>query len=118
LIWDALGHARSPEIVYQSRSGRPEDRWLEPDICAYLRREAARGLDAAIISPLGFICDHIEVLYELDTEAADVCRQIGLPMVRARAVNDHPRFLDAMADAVLDTWRRYAHARPLQVVAG
>jgi ferrochelatase len=115
LIWDELGHARAPEIVYQSRSGRPEDPWLEPDICDYLRREAARGLEAAVICPLGFICDHIEVLYDLDTEAAAVCREIGLPMVRASAVNDHPRFLDAMADAVLETWRRYAHARPLQV---
>jgi protoporphyrin/coproporphyrin ferrochelatase len=102
--------------VYQSRSGRPEDPWLGPDICDYLREEHRRGLEAAIISPLGFVCDHVEVLYDLDVEAAGVSREIGLPMVRAAAVNDHPRFLDAMADAVLQVNGRYAHARPLELV--
>ena len=56
---------------------------------------------AAVLCPIGFICDHIEVLYDLDTEAAGVCRDLGLPMARASAVNDHPRFVDAMADAVV-----------------
>ncbi len=104
-------------VVYQSRSGRPDDPWLGPDICDYLRAEAAAGLRGTVIAPIGFICDHIEVLYDLDVEAADVCRQIGLPMARATAVNDHPRFLDALADAVIDMCRRYDRARPLQVVA-
>lgn len=105
-------------LVYQSRSGRPEDPWLGPDVCEYLRREAANGLPAAVLCPLGFLCDHIEVLYDLDVEAADVCREIGLPMARARAVNDHPRFVDAMADAVLQTFERYGSGRPLQIVNG
>ncbi len=104
-------------IVYQSRSGRPEDPWLGPDVCEYLRAEHAAGRRAAVVAPIGFICDHIEVLYDLDVEAADVCRELGLPMVRAATVNDHPRFLDALADAVIDTYRRYDRARPLQVVA-
>jgi ferrochelatase len=104
-------------LVYQSRSGRPEDPWLGPDVCEYLRDEAARGLAAAVLSPIGFLCDHIEVLYDLDVEAADVSRQVSLPMVRARAVNDHPRFADAMADAVLQTIGRYASGRPLPIVA-
>jgi ferrochelatase len=104
-------------VVYQSRSGRPEDPWVGPDICAYLREEKARGLRAAVISPIGFICDHIEVLYDLDVEAAAVCRDVGLHMVRAESVNDHPRFIDAIADAVLETYHRYEHARPLRVVA-
>ena len=104
-------------LVYQSRSGRPEDPWLGPDVCDYLRGEAARGLGAAVLSPIGFLCDHIEVLYDLDVEAADVCRRLSLPMVRARAVNDHPRFADAMADAVLQTIERYGSGRPLPIVA-
>lgn len=104
-------------LVYQSRSGRPEDPWLGPDIREYIRAEAARGLRAAVIAPIGFICDHVEVLYDLDVEAADVCRQVGVAMARAEAVNDHPRFIDALADSVADTCRRYDHARPLQVVA-
>jgi ferrochelatase len=105
-------------LVYQSRSGRPEDPWLGPDVCEYLRREAAEGLSAAVLCPVGFLCDHIEVLYDLDVEAAAVCREIGLPMTRARAVNDHPRFVDAMADAVLQTVERYGSGRPLHIVNG
>jgi ferrochelatase len=112
----AMGAARSA-CVYQSRSGRPEDPWLEPDVCDYLRQARADGLEAAVLCPIGFVCDHIEVLYDLDTEAAGVCRAIGLPMARARAVNDHPLFLDMMADVVTRTVRRYDRARPLPVVA-
>jgi ferrochelatase len=103
-------------VVYQSRSGRPADLWLEPDVCAYLRRERAAGLAAVILCPVGFVCDHIEVLYDLDREAADICRDIGLPMARAEAVNDDPLFLDMMADVVLDTIRRYGSGRPLGIV--
>ena len=103
-------------LVYQSRSGRPQDPWLEPDVCDYLRREHAQGLAAAVICPVGFVCDHIEVLYDLDREAADVCTSIGLPMVRAAAVNDDPVFLDMMADVVLRTMRRYGTGRPLPIV--
>lgn len=102
--------------VYQSRSGRPEDPWLEPDVCAYLRSEHANGLPAAVICPLGFVCDHVEVLYDLDVEAAEVCREIGLPMQRAEAVNAHPQFVEAMTDVVLQTWRRYESGRPLSLV--
>jgi ferrochelatase len=103
--------------VYQSRSGRPEDPWLGPDVCEYLRAEHARGLSAVVLSPIGFICDHIEVLYDLDVEAADVCRSLKLPMVRAQTVNDSPRFVAMMADVVMQTWRRYERARPVQLTA-
>ena len=102
-------------LVYQSRSGRPQDPWLEPDICEYLRREHEQGLAAAVICPVGFVCDHIEVLYDLDREAAEACASIGLPMVRAQAVNDDPLFLDMMADVVLKTIRRYETGRPLPI---
>jgi protoporphyrin/coproporphyrin ferrochelatase len=104
-------------LVYQSRSGRPEDPWLGPDICEYLKDSRQRGLTAAVLCPVGFLCDHIEVLYDLDIEAAEVCRDIGLPMARAAAVNDDPRFIDTMADAVAEVMHKYDHARPLQVVA-
>jgi len=104
-------------LVYQSRSGRPQDPWLEPDVCDYLRREQAQGLPAAVICPVGFVCDHIEVLYDLDREAAEVCTSIGLPMVRAAAVNDDPLFIDMMADVVLRTIRRYETGRPLPITS-
>ena len=102
-------------LVYQSRSGRPEDPWLAPDVCDYLVEERQRGLDTAILSPIGFLCDHVEVLYDLDVEAAEACRESGITMVRAEAVNVHPRFIDALADAVTETYRRYDGARPLPV---
>jgi ferrochelatase len=93
-------------LVFQSRSGRPEDPWLEPDVCEYLRGARAAGLAAAVLCPIGFVCDHIEVLYDLDREAAGVCREIALPMARAHAVNDDPLFVDMMADVVLRTVKR------------
>lgn len=102
-------------LVYQSRSGRPEDPWLEPDICDYLRAEREWGLRAAVICPIGFLCDHIEVLYDLDHEAAHVCRESGLSMVRAESVNTDPMFLDAMADIVSRTVARFP-GRPLPIV--
>jgi ferrochelatase len=104
-------------LVYQSRSGRPEDPWLGPDICDYLRASRAQGLDAAVLSPIGFLCDHVEVLYDLDTEAAAVARELGITFTLAEAVNDDPVFLDMMADVVLGTVRRYATGQPLPVGA-
>ena len=101
-------------LVFQSRSGRPEDPWLGPDVCDYLRQEGP-SLAAAILCPLGFLCDHIEVLHDLDREAADVCRDVGLPMARARTVNDAPAFLDTMAGVVLETWHRYERGVPLSI---
>ena len=104
-------------LVYQSRSGRPQDPWLEPDICDYLRQEQAAGLKAAVISPIGFVCDHIEVLWDLDEEAAHTCREIGIAMARAETANADPRFIEMLADVVQKTMRRYERGRPLSVTA-
>ena len=112
LVAERLGEVEW-DLVFQSRSGRPEDPWLEPDVCSYVRSERARGLAAAVICPIGFVCDHVEVLYDLDTEAAQVCHDVGLPMARAATVNDDPIFLEMMADEVLKTWGRYRTGRPL-----
>jgi ferrochelatase len=100
-------------LVYQSRSGSPRDPWLEPDVADYLRAAREEGLGAAVLCPIGFLCDHIEVLYDLDREAAQVAAALGLALARAEAVNDHPRFLEALADVVLATIRRHAHGIPL-----
>jgi ferrochelatase len=104
---------RSWRLVYQSRSGRPGDPWLEPDVCDDLREAAARGTRAVLLSPIGFVCDHIEVLYDLDVEAAGVARDHGIALARASSVNVHPRFIDALADAVTECATRYRHGRPL-----
>jgi len=100
-------------LVYQSRSGRPEDPWLEPDICDYLRTAQATGLRAAVICPIGFVCDHVEVLWDLDVEAAAVCHELDIAMARAEAPNADPRFVDMMTDLVLRTVARYRTRRPL-----
>lgn len=100
-------------LVYQSRSGRPQDPWLGPDICDYLRNARAGGLEAVVLCPIGFVHDHVEVLYDLDREAATVARELGIALTRAATANDHPLFLDMMADVVQGTIRRYATGRPL-----
>ena len=116
LVAERLGRA-DWTLVYQSRSGRPQDPWLEPDVCDYLRTAAADGLDAVVICPLGFVADHVEVLYDLDVEAAAVCAELGITMRRAASVNDDPRFLDMMADVVRSTVDRYRGGRPLPIRA-
>ncbi len=82
------------QFAYQSRSGSPRDAWLEPDI-----KETIRSLDAkaAVVVPIGFLCDHVEVLYDLDIEAAQIAREAGIRMVRAPTVGDHPLFIEMMA---------------------
>lgn len=104
-------------LVYQSRSGRPQDPWLEPDICDYLRDQHGKGLRSVVIVPVGFLCDHIEVLYDLDHEAAAVCDELGITMTRAGTVSDHPAFLDMMADVVRATYRRFERMPQLRVAS-
>jgi ferrochelatase len=96
----ALQHPRWT-LCYQSRSGRPQDPWLEPDINDAIRLQADRGSRAVIVVPIGFVSDHVEVLYDLDTEAMGTAKQAGIEMLRAKTVCDHPRFIDALADRVM-----------------
>jgi len=87
-------------LAYQSRSGSPRDPWLEPDVNDVLKDLGSRGARHAVIVPIGFVCDHVEVLYDLDVEAAATARAAGLTLHRATAVNDHPRFIAVLADLV------------------
>ena len=104
-------------LVFQSRSGRPEDPWLGPDVNDYLRNAHARGdLEAVILCPIGCVCEHIEVLYDVAHVAGETCDALGLPMARAASVNAHPAFIDALADVVLRTWDTYKRGRPLTLV--
>ncbi len=81
------------KLVYQSRSGRPQDPWLEPDITDYLREAGLTGVDKFVISPIGFLSDHMEVLYDLDDEARQFCDNSGFQMVRAGTPGNHPQFV-------------------------
>jgi ferrochelatase len=93
LIAERLGR-RVWTLAFQSRSGNPRDPWLEPDVCDVLRGLKGRP---AVIAPIGFICDHVEVLYDLDVEAARVAREADVMMVRAATVGEHPRFIEMIA---------------------
>lgn len=88
--------------VYQSRSGAPGDAWLEPDVCLALREETWGGTQRVVIAPIGFVCDHVEVLYDLDVEAKQVSETVGPVMVRAGTVGDHPDYIAALVERVLD----------------
>jgi protoporphyrin/coproporphyrin ferrochelatase len=90
-------------LVYQSRSGAPGQPWLEPDILAHLREVKARGLASAVVlAPISFISDHMEVLYDLDVEARHLCDSLGLPMVRAKTVGVHPKFVAMVRELMLE----------------
>lgn len=99
LIADAAG-APSHVIAYQSRSGSPSDKWLEPDVRDVLKSLPQSGSRAAIVAPIGFLCDHVEVLYDLDVDAAAVAAAAGVRMERAFALNDHPLFVRMLADLI------------------
>ena len=104
LVTECIGH-ENWSVAYQSRSGPPQVPWLEPDIGEVLKGLAAQGARDAVVVPIGFVCDHIEVLYDLDTEARGIAARNGLNMIRTRTVNAHPSFIQMMAEVVQVTIR-------------
>ena len=94
-----LDHPRR-QIAYQSRSGSPREPWLEPDVCDVLRGAKGQGIEDVVIVPIGFVCDHVEVLYDLDVEARAVAAESGVRLHRAETANDHPAFIAMLADLV------------------
>jgi protoporphyrin/coproporphyrin ferrochelatase len=109
LVAAAVG-ASTWRVAYQSRSGSPRDPWLEPDINDVIRE---LGGGAAVIVPIGFLCDHVEVLYDLDIEAAQVAREAGVTMMRAATVSDHPQFIEMIAALARECLRRAPNSTPL-----
>ena len=90
-------------LVYQSRSGAPGQPWLEPDILDYLREVKARGLASSVVlAPVSFISDHMEVLYDLDIEARQLCDSLPLPMARAKTVGVHPKFIGMIRELIVE----------------
>ncbi|UYQ64917.1 ferrochelatase [Streptomyces peucetius] len=90
------------ELVYQSRSGAPHIPWLEPDICDHLEALHGSGAPAVVMVPIGFVSDHMEVLYDLDTEATAKAAELGLPVRRSATVGADPRFADTVRDLLLE----------------
>lgn len=90
------------KLVYQSRSGRPQDPWLEPDICDHIAESSEHGLKNLVVMPTGFLSDHIEVLFDLDEEAVQAAEKAGINMVRGKTVGIHPRFITMIRKLVLE----------------
>ncbi|HKO42355.1 MAG TPA: ferrochelatase [Pyrinomonadaceae bacterium] len=89
-------------LAYQSRSGSPAQPWLEPDICDHLKTLQTAGIADVVVAPIGFVSDHVEVLYDLDHEAQEVAKQLGINMRRARTAGSHPAFVKMVRELVLE----------------
>jgi protoporphyrin/coproporphyrin ferrochelatase len=113
LVARAEGHERPWRLVYQSRSGPPSVPWLGPDVCDHLAGLAATGAPGAVLVPVGFVSDHLEVVYDLDVEAAKVARGLGLPLVRATTPGTDRRFVSMITELVC---RRQAGRPPPQTL--
>ena len=104
LVVEGLGDTSDDcwRLVFQSRSGTPTQAWLEPDICDHLRELKDSGVEDVVIAPVGFISDHMEVLYDLDTEARALSEEIGLNIVRAATVGMHPTFIKMIRELIVE----------------
>jgi ferrochelatase len=90
------------QLVYQSRSGSPMQPWLGPDVCDHLRSLARAGVKEVVVAPIGFVSDHMEIVYDLDFEAQNVARELGLKMVRAATAGTHPSFVKMIRELMLE----------------
>lgn len=90
------------ELVYQSRSGPPTQPWLEPDILDHIRHLHAQGVKNLLVAPIGFISDHLEVMFDLDTEALELCHELGMNMVRVPTAGTHPAFLRMLRQLIAE----------------
>jgi ferrochelatase len=100
-VFDSENHSQ-PTLVYQSRSGPPTQPWLGPDVLEHLRNAREAGVTDVVIAPIGFVSDHMEIIYDLDTEARHLCDSIGLNMVRASTVGTHPLFIQMIRELILE----------------
>ena len=122
LIADAVsrqvGRAVPWQLVYCSRSGPPSQPWLEPDVGDHLRALAAAAAPGAAVCPIGFVSDHLEVAYDLDTEAAAIAADLGLPFARAATVGTAPDFVAALVDLAFERAAEARGEQPARPAAG
>ena len=90
------------DLAYQSRSGPPSVPWLEPDVNEHLARVAKDGASGVVVAPVGFVSDHMEVVHDLDVEAAETAASLGLPFARAKAPGSTPRFARMVCELVAE----------------
>lgn len=103
-IIDVAGRERPCpcKLVFQSRSGPPTQPWLGPDIGDYLKELKAAGTTDVVIAPIGFVSDHMEIVYDLDTAAQALCRELGLNMIRAAIAGTHPAFIRMIRELIME----------------
>ena len=101
LIAESLGN-KNWQLVFQSRSGSPAQPWLGPDVCDYLRELHTAGSKDVVVAPIGFVSDHMEIIYDLDTEAMGLSRELGLNIVRAATAGTHPAFIEMIRELILE----------------
>ncbi|HEY6813073.1 MAG TPA: ferrochelatase [Propionibacteriaceae bacterium] len=106
------------DVVYCSRSGPASQPWLEPDVNDHLRQLAARGVPAVVVVPIGFISDHMEVVFDLDTEAAATAGECGIAFARAATAGDHPAFVSGLVDLMLERAAAARGEEPEKSVVG
>lgn len=103
LVADRVGSPAPPwDLVFQSRSGPPAQPWLEPDVCDHLRTLRQAGVEAVVVVPVGFVADHMEVQFDLDTQAREVANEVGLRMERALAAGAAPTFVAGLRELIDD----------------
>lgn len=100
-VADAVGEP-AWDLAFQSRSGRPQDPWLEPDISDHIDALAAEGVSTVVVVPLGFLSEHVEIVWDLDVVAAERAHAAGVEMIRAAAVDSRPELIDAFAALVME----------------
>ncbi|MBI3210121.1 MAG: ferrochelatase [Candidatus Solibacter usitatus] len=93
---------RAHRLVYQSRSGPPSVPWLGPDVLDAIKESHAAGHRSIVLSPIGFVSDHLEVLYDLDTEAQSLCAELGIGMARAATAGTHPYFVRMIRELIVE----------------
>jgi ferrochelatase len=104
LACQAIGQIVPWTLAFQSRSGRPTEPWLEPDVCDHVRqlRQQDPDIEDVVIVPVGFIWDHMEVLYDLDIELAQVCAELGVNMIRAATIGTQERFVSMIREQLVE----------------
>jgi ferrochelatase len=101
LVAGALGHPNH-RLFYQSRSGSPTQPWLGPDILAAINEEHASTARDIVVVPIGFVSDHMEIIFDLDTQARERCQELGLTYQRARTAGTHPRFISMIRELIVE----------------
>jgi ferrochelatase len=112
------GRQHEFDLVYCSRSGPPGQPWLEPDVNDHLEVLSAQRVPGVVVVPIGFVSDHIEVRFDLDTEAAETAKRLDLPFARAATVGADPRFVAAVRELVLERAALVRGERPVRTAAG